>query len=85
MEADSLLYDWNYGPPDANRQSVPFGRLAQAVVLDETLRDGIQSPSAIDPTLDQKIELLHLMDALGIVNTAGFTKVTLLAEGAKPQ
>ena len=66
MEADSLLYDWNYGPPDANRQSVPFGRLAQAVVLDETLRDGIQSPSAIDPTLDQKIELLHLMDALGI-------------------
>jgi hypothetical protein len=25
------------------------------------------------------------MDALGLVNTAGFTKVSLLAEGAKPQ
>jgi 2-isopropylmalate synthase len=66
MEADGLLYDWNYGPPDEHRLSAPPGHLAQAVVLDETLRDGIQSPSAIDPTLEQKIELLHLMDALGI-------------------
>src|SRR5258708_20117234 len=33
---------------------------------DETLRDGLQSPSVIEPPVDQKIELLHLMDALGI-------------------
>ena len=34
---------------------------------------------------DRTISYAQLMDALGIVNTAGFTKVTLLAEGAKPQ
>src|SRR4029453_3744852 len=33
---------------------------------DETLRDGLQSPSVSEPTVEQKIELLHLMDALGI-------------------
>jgi len=44
----------------------PPGLLGQALVLDETLRDGIQSPSAIDPAIDDKVRLLHLMDALGI-------------------
>jgi biopolymer transport protein ExbD len=34
---------------------------------------------------DRTISYAQLMDALGIVNTAGFTKVSLLAEGAKPQ
>jgi 2-isopropylmalate synthase len=33
---------------------------------DETLRDGLQSPSAIDPPTDVKIKILHLMDRLGI-------------------
>ena len=33
---------------------------------DETLRDGLQSPSVSEPTVDKKIELLHLMNALGI-------------------
>jgi 2-isopropylmalate synthase len=33
---------------------------------DETLRDGLQSPSVCEPPVEQKIELLHLMDALGI-------------------
>ncbi|PYT07297.1 MAG: 2-isopropylmalate synthase [Acidobacteria bacterium] len=33
---------------------------------DETLRDGLQSPSVIDPQIDKKIEILHLMDSLGI-------------------
>ena len=33
---------------------------------DETLRDGLQSPSVCEPSVEQKIELLHLMDALGI-------------------
>lgn len=33
---------------------------------DETLRDGLQSPSVVDPPVDVKIELLHLMDRLGI-------------------
>src|SRR5688500_10505876 len=33
---------------------------------DETLRDGLQSPSVRTPTIDQKIEILHLIDRLGI-------------------
>lgn len=33
---------------------------------DETLRDGLQSPSVSEPSVEQKIELLHVMDALGI-------------------
>ena len=33
---------------------------------DETLRDGLQSPSVIDPPLDVKVRLLHLMNRLGI-------------------
>ena len=33
---------------------------------DETLRDGLQSPSVRDPSIHEKIEILHLMEALGI-------------------
>jgi 2-isopropylmalate synthase len=53
-----LLHDWN--------QSARLGRLFEAVALDETLRDGIQSPSARDPHIDAKIEILHLLDELGV-------------------
>ena len=55
---NDLFHDWNGG-------GCP-GALGNAVVLDETLRDGIQSPSAIDPQLDAKVELLHLLDELGV-------------------
>ena len=30
------------------------------------MRDGIQSPSVTDPGIEEKIELLHLMESLGI-------------------
>jgi 2-isopropylmalate synthase len=33
---------------------------------DETLRDGLQSPSVRCPTIEQKISILHLIDRLGI-------------------
>jgi 2-isopropylmalate synthase len=33
---------------------------------DETLRDGLQSPSVRTPSIDDKIRILHLIDALGI-------------------
>ena len=33
---------------------------------DETLRDGLQSPSVKDPGIDDKIKILHLMEDLGI-------------------
>ena len=35
-------------------------------LFDESLRDGIQSPSAIDPPIEKKLEILHLMNDLGI-------------------
>src|SRR5919197_1193095 len=55
-----LFFDWN------DAQAAP-DRLGEALVLDETLRDGIQSPSAVDPRIEDKIEILHLLDELGVV------------------
>ena len=56
-DRDALIHDWNQ--PDV--------RAAGVIQFDdETLRDGLQSPSVKDPTLDQKIELVRLMDDLGI-------------------
>ena len=52
-----LIYDWNH---DA---AAPR---AVAMLDDETLRDGLQSPSVRTPTIDEKIELLTHMDGLGI-------------------
>jgi isopropylmalate/homocitrate/citramalate synthase len=60
MNASDLIYDWN---------SVLSGNfLPKGPVLlnDETLRDGLQSPSVRDPSIEQKIGILHLMEALGI-------------------
>ena len=53
---DELIYDWNAEPTPAERIQLD----------DETLRDGLQSPSARDPELSEKLELVHLMDQLGI-------------------
>lgn len=53
-----LIHDWNL---------VDVRPPAQPVMLDdETLRDGLQSPSVRVPTIEQKIEMLHLMDELRI-------------------
>src|SRR5438105_6448571 len=42
-------------------------RLTGPVLLnDETLRDGLQSPSVRDPSIQEKIQILHLMETLGI-------------------
>lgn len=56
---EDLIYDWN------RHEAVPT-RQRPLEFDDETLRDGLQSPSAHDPSIEDKIELLHLMDALGI-------------------
>ncbi len=60
MPANELVYDWNMIDPAIN---APGRRIS---FDDETLRDGLQSPSVCEPPVEQKIELLHLMDALGI-------------------
>lgn len=57
---DELIYDWNaQAEPE-----IPRGR--RVMLCDETLRDGLQNPSVRDPSIGEKIEILHLMDALGI-------------------
>src|SRR5713226_9810368 len=54
MHSD-LIHDWNKS-----------AGIKQALLNDETLRDGLQSPSVRDPSIAQKIEILHLMESLGI-------------------
>ena len=54
-----LIYDWNaHGGAYRPSQPIEFN--------DETLRDGLQSPSVVNPDVGKKIELLHLMESLGI-------------------
>jgi 2-isopropylmalate synthase len=57
---DELIYDWNR----VGGLEWPLGR--PPLLDDETLRDGLQSPSALDPPIEKKIEILHLMENLGI-------------------
>jgi len=45
---------------------VPISPGTEVLVNDETLRDGLQNPSVHDPTIEEKIEILHLMEALGV-------------------
>ena len=56
MDERSLIYDWNTVEYDFKRDASnhPHGVWFD----DETLRDGLQSPSARNPTIEQKIELL---------------------------
>lgn len=56
----AYIYDWNR----LNKRAPLAPR--RFALLDETLRDGIQSPSVTDPTVEEKIELIHLMESLGI-------------------
>jgi 2-isopropylmalate synthase len=55
-----LIYDWNKNHPPGLK---PPG---QVLLNDESLRDGLQSPSVRDPSISEKIEILHLMEALGL-------------------
>jgi 2-isopropylmalate synthase len=61
MREQDLIHDWNTAPGALDYRTLPPVELD-----DETLRDGLQSPSVQDPPIDAKIEILHLMDALGI-------------------
>jgi 2-isopropylmalate synthase len=60
LSLEELVYDWNFIEPELVHPQRHIG------FDDETLRDGLQSPSVSEPAVEQKIELLHLMDALGI-------------------
>lgn len=53
-----LIYDWNTVDPAPARGAVQLD--------DETLRDGLQSPSVRTPSIEDKVRILHLINALGI-------------------
>ena len=54
-----LIHDWN-------RTDTP--KPPVVMLDDETLRDGLQSPSVTDPCIEDKLRLLHLMSELGIAS-----------------
>jgi 2-isopropylmalate synthase len=55
-----LIYDWN------RAGGAVFPARGRVELDDETLRDGLQSPSVKSPSIEQKVRILHLMEALGI-------------------
>lgn len=60
MKSSELIYDWNRIHPASLRPS------GQVLLNDETLRDGLQSPSVRDPSIEEKTSILHLMEDLGV-------------------
>lgn len=61
MEERELIYDWN----DVG-DTFDWSAVEKVELDDETLRDGLQNPSVVDPPLEDKVRLLHMMDRLGI-------------------
>jgi 2-isopropylmalate synthase len=59
---EHLIYDWNTEGEQPARppRKIEFD--------DETLRDGLQSPSVTDPSIEEKLRILHYMHAIGIDN-----------------
>ncbi len=57
MTLDDLIHDWNGPAPDGSRMPQ---------LNDETLRDGLQSPSVRDPDIPAKRDLLHRLSRLGV-------------------
>src|SRR5690606_9782975 len=89
MTDHELIYDWNSVEKVARLS--PKRRIQ---FLDETLRDGIQSPSVVDPSIDDKLRLVELANDLGIdtmdIGLPGAGKravedVTTIAEHIKQQ
>jgi 2-isopropylmalate synthase len=60
LKHSHLIYDWNSVP------GAEFTPPKRVLLNDETLRDGLQSPSVKDPAIGDKLKILHLMEDLGI-------------------
>jgi 2-isopropylmalate synthase len=60
LKHSHLIYDWNSVP------GALFQPAGQVLLDDESLRDGLQSPSVKDPAIADKLCILHLMEELGI-------------------
>ncbi|HYJ79636.1 MAG TPA: LeuA family protein [Longimicrobiaceae bacterium] len=61
MQESELIHDWN-----TLTGSFDYSTRRGVQLNDETLRDGLQSPSVTDPSTEDKVRLLHLMAELGI-------------------
>lgn len=61
MNDHELIYDWN-----SVEKVAPLSPKRRIQFLDETLRDGIQSPSVVDPSIEDKLRLVELANDLGI-------------------
>ncbi len=59
LKERDLIYDWNLHD-GAWKPGKPIE------FDDETLRDGLQSPSVTDPPIEDKIRILHYMSQIGI-------------------
>ncbi len=60
MQEEGLIFDWN------TAGDYVFPATGKVTLDDETLRDGLQNPSVHNPSIEEKIEILHLMESLGI-------------------
>jgi 2-isopropylmalate synthase len=61
MQESELIHDWNRA-----EGTFDYSTRRGVQLNDETLRDGLQSPSVTDPSIGDKVRLLHLMAGLGI-------------------
>jgi len=59
-EDHEIIYDWNFVDSFHNLDKKKF------CLLDETLRDGLQSPSVVNPSAEEKFKFILLMESLGI-------------------
>lgn len=60
-DAGKLVYDWN-----SKNYHGRIIRNRNFEIHDETLRDGIQSPTVVDPDIGDKLEILHMLEAIGV-------------------
>ncbi len=84
-----LIYDWN-----SVEKTSPLSPKRRIQFLDETLRDGIQSPSVVDPSIEDKLRIVDLTNDLGVdtmdIGLPGAGKravedVSIIAEHIKSQ
>jgi 2-isopropylmalate synthase len=63
VEQRDVIYDWNV---EGHAVSPPMRDIE---VHDETIRDGLQSPSVHDPSIDQKLDIVRRLSALGVASS----------------
>lgn len=59
LQESELIHDWN-GEPEIDPKT------RRIELDDETLRDGLQSPSVRNPAIEKKLRILHLMAKVGV-------------------